>query len=208
MIAMRERAAAYAASAPGRRYPGSIPWVGQEQGRDVLYAIWVLGADYRSRSGYYGAYPPGYLDRVMALFPEVTDPRTHCGNCGPGWLPTLHAFAGKVPPGHYVRCDVQGDVEERCSVLDLPRRYGRDFYLLLADPPYSAADARRYGTPMVSKPAAVRALADVAQPGAFLAWLDTAWPMHSKRQWVTVGRVPVVRSTQHRVRLLTIFQRV
>jgi hypothetical protein len=36
-----------------------------------LYAQWVLGQDYRSKSGYHGSFPPNYLERVMALFPDA-----------------------------------------------------------------------------------------------------------------------------------------
>ena len=64
-----------------------------------------------------------------------------------------------------------------------------------ADPPYSADDAKRYGTPMVNRAKALNALAAVVPVGGHLVWLDTAWPMHSKQQWLTVGRVAIVRST-------------
>ena len=35
---------------------------------DRLYGTWVMGADYRVSSGYYGGYPATYLRRVGALF--------------------------------------------------------------------------------------------------------------------------------------------
>ncbi len=204
-MTLQDRADAYTRAYPD--WPASWPRVVQEQGRDVLYATWVIGNDYRNPTKYYGSYPKGYLDRLMALFPDVTDPQTHGGYRGEGWLPTLHAFAGSVPPGHYVRCDLQGDVEARCSVLHLPQRFGRDFFLEIADPPYSPADAEKYGTPMVDRRRAIAALAQVAQRGGFLAWLDTCWPMHSKREWLTVGRILIQRSTNHRARVLTLFER-
>jgi hypothetical protein len=34
------------------------------------------------------------------------------------------------------------------------------------------------------------------------------WPMHRKDEWRTVGRIMLVRSTNHRVRCVTIFERV
>src|SRR4051812_6298826 len=94
MLSMSDRAAAYAASSWGQRFPGSIPHVGREQGRDVLYAIWIIGNDYRNPTKYYGAYPKGYLDRLMALFPDATDGED-----------ILHAFSGALPVGNYLRCD-------------------------------------------------------------------------------------------------------
>ena len=84
----------------------------------------------------------------------------------------------------------------------------RQFPLVIADPPYSAEDAKRYGTPMVNRVKALDALAAVVPVGGHLVWLDTAWPMHSKQQWLTVGLIAIVRSTNHRVRLLSVFERV
>jgi hypothetical protein len=36
-----------------------------------LYGVWQIGQDYRNASRYYGAYPHGFLKRVMALYPDV-----------------------------------------------------------------------------------------------------------------------------------------
>ncbi len=36
-----------------------------------MYGTWLLGNDYRNRSSFYGAYPPGFLKRLAALFPDV-----------------------------------------------------------------------------------------------------------------------------------------
>jgi len=172
--------------------------VGREQGREVIYAIWVIGNDYRNPTTFYGAYPRGYLDRVMALFPDVQ-------NCGR----ILHAFSGSMPESdNYDRCDLMQGAEYQCNVYDLPGKTDKKYDLILADPPYSAKDAKEYGTPGVDRGRALSALADVADEGCHLGWLDTCWPMHSKKQWVTVGRIFIQRSTNHRVRLLSLFQRV
>lgn len=85
------------------RWPAAWPSVVQEQGRDVLYATWVLGNDYRTRSTLYGAYPHGYLPRVMALFPDAR----------PGNI--LHVFSGSLPASpDYVRCDSHRDADLSC----------------------------------------------------------------------------------------------
>ncbi|MGE0450873.1 MAG: hypothetical protein AB7Q29_14970 [Vicinamibacterales bacterium] len=200
-MTLLERAASFASAFP--RWPAAWPHLVEEQGRQVLYATWVLGNDYRTRSALYGAYPHGYLPRVMALFPDAAEN-------------VLHAFSGSLPAGPYSRIDLM----DRCGVPDL-RFHQADvcaagvvfaerqpFRLILADPPYSTADAARYATPMVNRRKAIAALAQVAAPGAHLVWLDCVWPMHSKRQWVTVGRILVQRSTNHRVRVASIFERV
>jgi hypothetical protein len=96
----------------------------------VLYAVWVLGADYRTRSELYGAYPHRFLPYLLALFPEV-----RLGDM-------LHAFAGSMRPGPYVRLDVNperrpdivGNVYDAPTLLE-----GTALQLTIADPPYSSA---------------------------------------------------------------------
>lgn len=202
------------------KWPAAWPHVVRESGHDVLYAVWVLGNDYARKvckcadgtpttspcaacglptRAYYGSFPPGLLPRVLALFPDVTP--------SPGSL--LHCFSGSLPEGPYARCDMAQPSEYPCSVLDLPAQAaGHRWPLIIADPPYSAADAVRYATPMIDRRKAVAALGQVAPMGGHLAWLDVCWPMHRKAEWLTVGRILVQRSTNHRVRLLTLFERV
>lgn len=180
-----------------RKWPASHLHVVKEQGRDVLYGRWVIGNNYRNKTRFYGEYPAGYLDRVHALFPDVLSASR-----------VLHVFSGSMPPGRYHRCDLRQPAEYRCSVYDLPNAVGlHRYFLLLSDPPYSEADAVHYGTPAVDRRRATAALAQVTEPGGFLVWLDTCWPMHRKTEWMTVGRVVLTRSTNHRVRDVTIFQR-
>lgn len=194
-MTLQERAAAFARAYP--KWPAAWPRVVQEGDHDVVYATWVLGNDYRTRSTLYGAYPHGFVPRVRALYPDVADGRL------------LHVFSGSMPPGNYARCDLRQSAEYACSVYDLPAHCrGRRWRLVMADPPYSAADAEKYGTPMVDRRRALAAIAEVTTPGGHLAWLDCCWPMHAKRQWLTVGRILVQRSTNHRVRLLSLFERV
>lgn len=197
-ISIAERIAAFERAFP--QWPAAWPRLVREQGRDVLYAIWMLGHDYRNKVRYYGAYPPGYLDRIMALFPD--DHRVGAD--------VLHVFSGSLPArAHYVRCDSHQPADLQCSVYDLGQTHaaGYRFTLVLADPPYSSADAAQYGTAMVDRRRATAALAQVTRVGGHLVWLDTVWPMHRKTEWVTVGRIAIVRSTNHRVRMATIFER-
>lgn len=198
-LTVHDRASAFAARFP--HWPAAWPRVVQEQRRDVLYATWVIGANYRNRTRFYGAYPAGFLARLQALFPDIP----------PSSRAVLHAFSGSLPPGPYVRLDcnaathpdVIGSVYAVAALVG-----GHRFHLVCADPPYSAADAARYDTPMVDRRRAIAALAGVVRRGGFLAWLDTVWPMHNTRQWVTVGRIFVQRSTNHRVRVLSLFEAV
>lgn len=177
------------------KWPASWPWLVREQDRDVIYGVWCVGQDYRNKTKFYGSFPPRFLDRVLALFPDV-EPSS-----------VLHVFSGSLPAGPYTRCDSKQAAELSCSVYDLPSATRARFDLVIADPPYSSADAAQYGTPMINRGRAMRAIAAVTFPGGFLAWLDTCWPIHSKSQWLTVGRILVQRSTNHRARVLSIFER-
>lgn len=179
------------------RFPSSALYVQLEQGRNVIYGTWVIGNDYRNKSAFYGAYPRGYLDRLACMFPDAHS----TGDI-------LHCFSGGLPAGNYTRLDSVQDAELRGSVVDIAALTVRKFGLGIADPPYSEDDAKKYHVPMVNRGAATRALASVITPGGYLVWLDTTWPMHSKTLWRTVGRITVIRSTNHRVRLCTIFERV
>lgn len=204
-MTLQQRADAFAAAFP--KIPAAWPRIVHEGGKPVMYATWVLGADYRTRSTFYGAYPHGYLPRVSALFPDIV---------GSFRWNTLHVFAGSLPESpDYVRADLVQPAEIQSNVYDLPAVYEAAGgvgvtrpRLVLADPPYSAADAVHYGTPMVNRGKATRALAQVVDPGGFLVWLDTVWPMHRKAEWRTVGRILLQRSTNHRARIVSIFERV
>lgn len=202
-LTIAERCESYAKAFP--QWSASHARVVREQKRDVALATWVIGNDYRNRDPLYGTYPAGYLARLLALFPETAldgfaaSPRI------------LHVYSGAVEPSRlWSRLDVNPERQPDIvgSVYDLPSLTAQRFFLVCADPPYSKEDAKRYGTPACDRKRAVAAIAEVVEPGGYLAWLDTCWPMHRKRQWVTVGRITVIRSTNHRVRLLSLFQRV
>lgn len=208
-MTLQDRCDAYARSPEGMRFPDSVPRV-SPSGR-WLEATWIMGNDYRAPSRLYGAYPPRYLKRMLALFPDVRPART------------LHLFAGCVPeaPGpdaphvsmrdeRWVRVDRSFDRDPRptayADAMALPLVCG-SMALTLADPPYTDADAERYGTPMPNRKTAVHEAARVTAPRGFLVWLDTTLPMYRKREWRHVGNVTVIRSTNHRYRVAAIFER-
>lgn len=178
------------------QWPGAAPYVVAKPGPAFVQGTWVIGNDYRNKTRFYGAYPASYLARVMALFPDALGSET------------LHVFSGSLPDGNYIRCDLKQPAELQCSVYDLPAKVGAHlFRLVIADPPYTHTDADRYGTPPVDRRRALSALAAVTYPGGYCIWLDAVWPMHRKAEWRTAGFIQVVRSTNHRVRLVTIFER-
>lgn len=205
-MTLQQRADAYAAAFPGRP-PLQVVTEGAGNARhDVLYGQWLIGNDYTNKTRYFGAYPHGYIERVMALFPD----------CGPDWNKPLHVFSGSMPHSEaYATCDINPalkpdfcgsvyDINHWMTLGPIELRWS----LILADPPYSKADAEKYSTAMVDRGRATRALAEVCRPGGHLVWLDCCWPMHRKSEWRTVARIGLTRSTNHRVRMVTIFERV
>jgi len=155
-----------------------------------------MGNDYRVKSAYYGGYPAGYLRRIKALFPDKER--------------LLHLFSGRVDlaamPGDTV--DVNAElaptfVDDAQTLERVPlERYD----LVLADPPYSVEDAERYRTTMVKRNAVMSALGRLA-PGTHIVWLDQVLPMYRKDAFEMEAVIGMVKSTNHRFRVVTVFRR-
>jgi len=156
-----------------------------------LDGIWVLGNNYKG-SGYYGAYPPNYLKRITSLFPDATE--------------ILHLFSGSLPKGNYVRfdlhgADINGDAHELNHYFE-----GDIFDLVLVDPPYSQEDAEHYGTPLINRNKVLLECYKVTQSGGYIVWLDQVLPMFRKTELYLCGLIGIVRSTNHRFRVASIFE--
>lgn len=165
-----------------------------ESGRWV-YGVWMIGNNYRAHSGYYGEYPPTYLKRIKALFPEACH--------------VLHLCAGKVQTGFWpqeVKLDIRRDVTPDVvgDSAWLPFR-DKVFDLVLADPPYTKEDARKYGTGTINRRLTIKEASRVLVPGGHLAWLDTVYPMFSRSEFQLVATIGLIRSTNNRVRNVFIF---
>lgn len=166
-----------------------------EDGRIV--GTWIMGNNYHVRSGFYGGYPHGYLKRVRALFPDKAN--------------ALHIFSGRVDqsawPGDSVDLDPAMEptyVDDAQTLLRVPlHRYD----IVLADPPYSVEDAEHYKPTMVKRNVVMRAL-ERCRVGTHVVWLDQVLPMYRKEVWKLIGVVGMVKSTNHRFRVITIFERV
>jgi hypothetical protein len=165
-----------------------------EDGRVV--GTWIMGNDYRVKTGYYGGYPAGYLRRVKALFPDKRR--------------VLHIFSGKVDlsalPGDTVDINpALGPtyVDDAQTLTSVPLE---DYDLILADPPYSVEDAERYQTTMVKRNTVLRALQRV-NAGTHIVWLDQVLPMYRKDIFDIEAVIGMVKSTNHRFRVVTVFCR-
>jgi len=175
------------------RFPRSVFL--SEDGRIV--GTWIMGNAYGVKSGYYGGYPAGYLKRIKALFPDKKN--------------ALHVFSGRVDqsawPGDTV--DLNPDMEptflDDAQSLELVPLGNYD--IILADPPYSVEDSEHYQPTMVKRNKVMRALSDV-KSGTNVIWLDQVLPMYRKDTWKIIGVIGMVKSTNHRFRVITIFERL
>jgi len=175
------------------KYPRSL-FVGED---NRIVGSWIMGQNYTVKSGYYGGYPHGYLKRIKALFPEKVAP--------------LHLFSGKVDlsaiPGDTVDINPNREatyVDDAQSLLNVPLEF---YDLILADPPYSIEDCDHYQTTMIKRNVVMKALTRVL-PGTHVVWLDQVLPMYTKKHWKIVAVIGMIKSTNHRFRVVTIFERL
>lgn len=173
------------------KFPASLFIAGD--GRVV--GTWIMGNNYRVKSEYYGGYPPTYLRRIKALFPDKQK--------------VLHLFSGKVDldvlPGDTLDCNC---ALSPTFVANAEEWVPTGYDLILADPPYSKEDANHYGTGMVNRNKVIRTLAGSLAPGAHVVWLDQVLPMYRKDEWTVEAVIGMVKSTNHRFRVITIFKRI
>lgn len=162
-----------------------------------MYGTWMIGNQFQSDPAIYGSYPHTYLDRVLAMFPDIDYSRM------------LHVFAGSIPNHPIATLDIKDkfhptyllDVEEMSKYLD------RTFDLIFADPPYSEADAKIYQVKMVNRKKVVHECAAVLVPGGYLVWLDQNFPQYNKQEMELVGTIGLLTGTNRRVRCVFIYQR-
>lgn len=205
MISLQERCNNYKLTFPD--YPE--PVVGSD---NRIQGTWILGNNYRNKTEYYGAYPPSYLKRVYSLFPDII-PNTD--------KKLLHLFSGSIDETNVqckeirfdrkklielekitVKPDVVGNAEK------LSNYFTEKFDLILADPPYSEEDAKRYGTSLISRNKVVKEAHKILKPNGFLVWLDQVLPMYRKTEFAIRGAIGIVRSTNHRFRMMIMFQKL
>lgn len=163
-----------------------------------IEGIWCMGNNYTT-SGYYGAYPHGYLKRIMSMFPTAPEDKV------------LHLFGGSLPASdNYLRLDIRpevapdiiGDAHKLPEILQ-----PQSFDIIFADPPYSAEDAEHYGTCMVKRKIVMQGCHHALKPGGWLLWLDQVLPIFSKQQWTWELAIGMIKSTNHRFRVITGFRK-
>ena len=166
-----------------------------EDGRIV--GTWIMGNNYHVTSGLYGGYPHGYLKRIKSLFPD----KKECLHLFSGSI-DLSIFSGKTVDINPLRNP--DFIDDAQTLKNVPLE---QFDIVLADPPYSIEDAERYQTTMIRRNIVMRSLGERLIHGTHVVWLDQVLPMYRKDQFDIVGVIGMVKSTNHRFRVITIFQK-
>ena len=161
--------------------------------RDCIEGIWVMGNNYKTKTNLYGAYPHGYLERIYSLFPLI--PKK-----------SLHLFSGSLPESdEYDKVDYNTGIDAEDMSDILPENFYERIY---ADPPYSVEDCDHYGCCMVKRNVVFNECYKIMKSGGILIWLDQVLPNYKKIQFKIIGRIGMVKSTNHRFRVITIFEKI
>jgi hypothetical protein len=177
-----------------------------------LIGVWMIGNDYRNKRKYYGQYPPTYLRRIMWIFPDCTRIlHLFSGSLTKGDIEDLMEKVGRKK-GYWVadRFDLNEEYEPEFvgEALDMATIVPTKRDLIIADPPYSEEDAQHYGKCLVNRNKVVKECYKVLKPGGFLVWLDQVEPMYRKDKLNLCGTINVIRSTNHRVRDVFIWEKI
>jgi hypothetical protein len=167
----------------------------------AIYGVWQVGASYSSKMkhgvGYYGSFPAGVLERLLALFPDCSR--------------RLYLFSGFIRDLDSITYDINPKVcPTICDdVRNLKKyeEYFRSVDLVIADPPYERKDFEKYGVKPINKAGVISDVGEVVNPGAFLAWLDLFAPLYDSEVWDLVAQIAVIIGTGRRVRLWTVLER-
>lgn len=163
-----------------------------------LYGVWMMGNNYKG-SGYYGSYPPTYLKRIMSLFPQEKS--------------VLHLFSGSLSNSKDIIGDTF-DINKKLKATysgeanELSKVVKKKYKLILADPPYSQEDALHYGQPLINRNKVLKECHKVLKKNGILVWLDQVFPMYKKTEFNLIGTIGMIRSTNHRVRMIFIFKKI
>lgn len=178
-----------------KKFPSYAPLI---EHNNKIYGFWFIGRWYGGDRSLYGSYPPSYLERVMSLFPDC--------------YKVLHLFSGTlIGDGEdVITYDINPDFKPNIcdDVKNLSNRLKADYFdLILADPPYEKRDFKVYGYKPFNKGQVVKDCSAIVKKHGFLVWLDTIMPTFSKEDWNLAGAIALLQSTNHRMRVASIFQK-
>jgi hypothetical protein len=173
--------------------------------------LWILA---RPKVKYYGAYPSGFLERARALLGVTTDDAV------------LHVCSGKVrdyPFRGLGRNDRTVDIDpatkpdytDDCRYSLPPGPHRMHWPAILADPPYTAADAGHYAAGAGKLPIPRFLLATCllyVRPGGRVGILHYQWPRPPEKigryRIKCVALVGVIAGYANNIRAFSVFEKV
>lgn len=176
--------------------------------------VWILA---RPKVRYYGAYPNGFLERARALLGVTPlDPVLHvCGGRAREYPAKPRGFG---PNDRTLDLDasLQPDYLQHADE-PLPRNYldsdmqvDLGWWALIADPPYTEADAEHYTPGRAAFPSAnriLRNMLDVVRPGGRVGMLHHVLPQPPRDGVRFVACIGVIVGFNNRMRVFSVFER-
>lgn len=162
------------------------------------YGVWYTGKGFK-KNLIHGQYPPTFLKRALALWPDVPERRI------------LHVCAGSVQHGVRVDLNPKFKPSVLANAETLPFLDG-SFDLVLYDPPYDKKNAEIYGVaPKPPRwPHTMREMTRVLSPQGHIGILHWYYPSYSRKQMniKLVGLIAVVPGFCSATRMFSIFEKV
>lgn len=180
--------------------------------------VWILA---RPKVKYYGAYPNGFLERARALLGVTPfDPVLHvCGGRARDYPAKPRGFGvfdqtldldPSLEPDFLQAATDSLPLMGACECLDCAGHGGPEWPALIADPPYTEADADHYQPGRVAFPSAnriLRNMLDVVRPGGRVGMLHYVLPQPPRDGVRFVACVGVIVGYNNRMRVFSVFER-
>jgi SAM-dependent methyltransferase len=159
-----------------------------------IYGVWYCGTAW-TKVKLHGQYPPGFLKRALALFPEARDiVQVPSGTLtGPGI--TVDAVVDEV------RCP---QIQASADAIPLPDDSAD---LILSDPPYTPTDSTKYGCKPFPMGGFMREAHRILRPGGHLGMLHLYYPAYHRKNWNLIGLVGVVTGFSRATRIFSILEK-
>lgn len=158
-----------------------------------VYGVWYCGTSWQ-KVLLHGQYPPGFLNRALALFPEAKE-IIHCPSgtlTGPGV--TVDLIKDKVR---------KPSIQASADKIPVP---SSKFDLFLSDPPYTDKDSKIYGCNKFPLQGMMKEAKRILKPNGYLGILHTYYPSYRRVEWKLCGLICVITGFQRVTRVFSIFQ--
>lgn len=169
--------------------------------------VWILA---RPKVKYYGAYPNGFLERARALLGVTPlDPVLHvCGGMARQYPAKPRGFG---PNDRTLDLDANLRPDYlQAATSALPELGPTPWSALIADPPYTEADAEKYVPGAKAFPAAnliLKNMLAVVRPGGRVGMLHYVLPQPPREGVRFVACVGVIVGFNNRMRVFSVFER-